>query len=1016
LSTAVQKLIEELGYSRSPGYVAASDFDQIPSNRLALLAARDQMDVVGCFGLWTQRSANSRQFFPLVYVAAIADDDVRPVHRRVWNQDTVPYLLVVTPSGVVACDGFAYSSQFDRGKREGERFRIPLQSLTGTAARELLPYTARSLQSSVAWRDRTIDISGRVDHRLLKNIFQLVTVLTEHANPLLGSFDSQGLNVTLAHGLVGRFIYLNFLLDRQILTEGWLKRHGLSWPAKDTGHPPTVSAFRKIWRALDETFNGSIFPFNQNDWAQIQSGHLRLVHEVMRHSDVVASEALQQLLFNDFDFSSLRIETLSAVYEQFLHRFERIGGEELGAHYTAPFLADFVFDMLEAEEPLTSRHKVLDCAAGSGVFLVAAYRRMIESALPPGHRHLRIAELRRILSSNVFGVELVPDACHVAAFSLYLTMLDYCAPNELVLLERASAGRQLFPSLFESNLIPLNFFAGSLDAIETLPKAFDVVVTNPPWASIKPGSVADKYSIASGRPVGDRQVAELFLWKVLDRHLVPNGRCAMVLPSKSFVNPSSALFRKELFSSKAVLGIADFSNLRYVLFQNAKHPPTIVFVKNVLPVSGATIWHYVPLRATQIGATGKDLRQNKMWSLLVDPSEMSEVGAVEARLNPNLWAGRLHGRDVDWRILSYMRGLGERKGFTSLGALKRAGVIGYSRGGNEPEHGVPPKFVLSSNENDPNYYLSHLQQDGADLIGRRDSALVPLPKRIKPKKAYRQRFGGNIVLLPRILTTALFVGPRIAYTSSFIGIWGEKGAANLLQAIAKISRSKVAKYYLMLSAPRYLIDRPNIEPSVLDGFPLPFVSPNDPRIEEFLKITDVSVDDALFAAFELSGAHKEAIQEFMAFRIGFKDGGVPPRAFDEVNSIQASHYGDVVKEQLNRMVRGSGSYRVSVTPIHDQGIGIVFSQFVGRDQPSVAEASSKDLIESALASFHDSGFTSVGTSLAMRRLEGDGPVLLAKPLRFLNWTAEQAFRDASIIARSAIYGEPIGNKWRAVRS
>jgi hypothetical protein len=115
------------------------------------------------------------------------------------------------------------------------------------------------------------------------------------------------------------------------------------------------------------------------------------------------------------------------------------------------------------------------------------------------------------------------------------------------------------------------------------------------------------------------------------------------------------------------------------------------------------------------------------------------------------------------------------------------------------------------------------------------------------------------------------------------------------------------------------------------------------------------------------------------------------------------------------MVQGSGSYEVIVTPVRDEGIGIVCSQFVDQTNP-FAPALTEEAIDAAVTSLRRSGFTSVSTSLAMRRFATDGPVLLAKPLRFLNWTAEQAFHDASLIARSAVHAELSGTEWRAVPS
>src|SRR5690606_32682911 len=87
-----------------------------------------------------------------------------------------------------------------------------------------------------------------------------------------------------------------------------------------------------------------------------------------------------QLSFIDIDLSVLRIETLAAVYEQFLENAGSGERRRTGAYYTPPFLVDAVLDQIEETNPFRDGVKVLDPAAGSGVFLVGAYRRILEAA------------------------------------------------------------------------------------------------------------------------------------------------------------------------------------------------------------------------------------------------------------------------------------------------------------------------------------------------------------------------------------------------------------------------------------------------------------------------------------------------------------------------------------------------------------------------------------------------------------------------------------------------------------
>lgn len=1012
------RVLHVLGYETSRGYVPSTRFAEIPHARRTLLAAA-QMGVQGCFGIWTYPgSPTTRRFFPLVYVAVSPDEDVTAIHRSVWNQSVVPFLLVLTPTAIVACDGFSFSRARDGSVHRGERFRIALSEVGDTIPAALSPYESRSLESSLAWRDRAVDVTGRVDHRLLENIANLIQVLTGPRNPVRERYRAKKLPVSLARGLIGRFIYLNFLTDRKIITPQWYKRHGLSWRPSEPDSISDTRAFRALWRALDDTFNGSIFPFSADDWAKIRPGHLALVQAVMRETDLYSTASMQSRFgFAEFDFTSLRIETLSAVYEQFLHGTGL--GEDLGAYYTPPFLADYILDALEAESgPLTAKHKVLDCAAGSGVFLVTAFRRIIESTLATGEHYLPVAELRRILSSCIYGIELEPDACHVASFSLYLTMLDYAAPSELEKLERTHRGRAIFPTLSQRNLIAHNFFSTDRRRWTSIPSCFDFVISNPPWKPIEKDTHAPAYCAQKEplRSVGDGQIADLFLWKALDHHLKPGGYCAMVMPGKSFVNSTGRKFRAELFHEKQVLGLADFSNLRHVLFARAIHPPAVVFVKNSRPEAVSKVWHYAPLRATQIGASGRDQTHQTMWALLVDPSEKRTLDYQDILDNPDLWSALVHVRDVDRNILNYLRDLGDQAGFSSFLRLSNAGLISFKRGGNQKDTGVTSRYILTAKkENDATYFRHYLGavDSGFFPMSTLPNGPVPLPPNARPKVGYRQMFAGNIVLVPRMLRDIQYVEPPIAYNSSFIGIYSESPSAQpLLRALVRILRSKVAQYYLKLSAPRYLIDRPNIEPSALNHFSLPFAGVDDSTVAQINALPESQVDDWLFEAYGIRGAHKDAVLEFIDVRIQLKDGGIPAQVHSAVSDGQTARYSEVVSEQLNRLVTGMGCYKVYVRPVKEEGLGIVCTRFI--ENGAQTKNSDEPAYAAAIKGLSDEGFSTASTSLVVQRAGFEGPVFLAKPLQFLNWTTERAIHDARVIARSAhIEQDRIGH-WHVV--
>src|SRR5207253_5023261 len=83
--------------------------------------------------------------------------------------------------------------------------------------------------------------------------------------------------------------------------------------------------------------------------------------------------------------------------------------------------------------------RFLDPACGSGIFLVGLFNRLAEEwkRKNPGAKYDKMASgLLSILRRNLFGVDRSRTACHIAAFSLYLAMLDQLSPPAIRALQR----------------------------------------------------------------------------------------------------------------------------------------------------------------------------------------------------------------------------------------------------------------------------------------------------------------------------------------------------------------------------------------------------------------------------------------------------------------------------------------------------------------------------------------------------------------------------------------------------
>ncbi len=197
-------------------------------------------------------------------------------------------------------------------------------------------------------------------------------------------------------------------------------------------------------------------------------------------------------------------------------------------------------------------------SCGSGVFLVLAYRRLIEMELAGSlEKNLPIAKLLDLLK-YVYGVERELDACYVTEFSLILTLLNYANVAELL------SEKKLLPPLHNKTIFHADFFDNGLPLWEHHFR-FDWIVGNPPW--IQADSQKDQWAFAwieahkMEQPVSKRNVAEAFTWRVLEL-LNPDGCIGLILPAASLYNLGSRKYRQSFFQTCEVFRITNFSNLR----------------------------------------------------------------------------------------------------------------------------------------------------------------------------------------------------------------------------------------------------------------------------------------------------------------------------------------------------------------------------------------------------------------------------------------------------------------------
>jgi len=1033
-------LLEALGYKRSRKFILPESHE-LPANELsfalrrtdqacrALAANGQNCQFRGAYVLQNEPASPA---VPIVYLFETETDAVaKEIHRMVWNQNLVPFLIVASPSRVRVYPGFDYSLDQDKSL-------VSVPASVEAVLGQLAAFTATAIDDGTLWKEwgHAADPLKRVDESLRRNLKDLDRLL-----------QKQGMGRDASHGLIGKFVYLRYLKDRDILSDRKLDKWRIE-PDAVFSRDATLNAFHSVNDKLQDWLNGSVFQLGDKALSTITQAQLQLVAGVF-----FGDEPHGQLtLFKVYDFSHIPIETLSCIYEQFLHDTKDAGGKtrgkRLGAYYTPIPLADYMISELEQKRPLEEGMKVLDPACGSGVFLVQCYRRLIEKKLRAEKRSLKKEELRTLLTEHIFGIDRDDDACRVTELSLILTLLDYVCPPDLEnttfkLPDLRKEGNIFKDDFFDADGVWHSQFGG---------ERFDWVVGNPPWAEVKsdppPPPEHDHYYVwkwmtdhKSSHPTGGNQIAEAFLWKVGD-HLAQTGIAGLLIPAMTWFKKESVAFRRQFFSRREVWCLANFANLIEVLFaRRARSPASAVFYRASSPEENHVILSFSPFVAEQIANRPQEPgEQVPTWNIVVNGAEMREVPNRSAAEGAGLaWKSAMWGSSRDARLLDRI----QLKCPVVLKRFCRDADLKMHEGAELRESSE----TQSADLEDRPELVGRLKLDFDRLrgIGRiftfPPEAQVP----IRRQEAYVRKRGGfaglEVSKPPHLIVDAarrfavfsiefLLVPPRQ------IGIAGPKGSDDLLRALALFLSSDFATYHQFLVSPKWGIDQNLADLDTLKKIPVPIkhLSPADIADwsavhRELVQLSDKKFapfgwqesDDARFAALlseinsrvfkllALRPHERWLIEDFVHLNMGLKQGTVTQEAMGRPTVNDLRRYLTTLRDCLDSFLSSSQGFRHKIEAITADEYAL-FSVSLQRTSapvpPSVfaadqSEARTLLTVRDRLRRKH-SQWVYFDRSL---KIYDHGVLYQFKPMQRIHWSRRQAILDADeIIAETLTEG------------
>ncbi|ENA1806226.1 N-6 DNA methylase [Flavobacterium psychrophilum] len=586
---------------------------------------------------------------------------IAEIQKASWNFQKVLFLYVYTKTEIriYNCSEkpFGYEENIQENEFTNKLKELELYSCKETDNDKLkklnILFSRIAIDTGFIWssieakeiKDK-INLQNRVDKFLIQSLINVSRELEE-----------QGLtDKNLIHKLVMRSLFLLYLEDRGATKKEFYGEFSLKAESYlDLLKQGEVNHVYSLFEKLAEDFNGSLFNIEENEINLVTREHLDLIRQCFTSGYTKSNQIKLFSYWRLFNFSIIRIELLSEIYENFLSELDKKAKKNTGTFYTPPSLVELI---LNEKLPVRNNEtdykvKTLDPSCGSGIFLVQSFKRLVKRYENKHNSKLNDFNiLIDILKSNIFGIELDGKSIKVAAFSLYLALLDNLDPKTdwwngtikfpyLINDNDDESLKEQGNNLFKRDTI------SDLSEIKKL-QNFDLIVGNPPFGTKKLLPTITAYCEKENFA---KEMVLPFLHKAT--LLAPKGKIALIFNTKVLTNTGGTYqnFRKWLFNKKYVEKIYNFSILRKApkfsggqLFGSAVGPISIVFYQNETPENSKdTITYYAPKTY---------IKNDVLEGIVIDSSDEKHLPRIECKKpNSKIWKIAMWGSFFDFELI-----------------------------------------------------------------------------------------------------------------------------------------------------------------------------------------------------------------------------------------------------------------------------------------------------------------------------------------------------------------------------
>lgn len=608
----------------------------------------------------------------------------KEIHKKVWSFDQSPIIFIVKANEIKIFNAFSYNKK----KEQLEEIKNVPNDI----------FSFWNLQSGNTWRwlqaeyyeNKNIQ-KKRVNQKLFENIRAVREGLLEASTKI----DEDDANI-----LILRLIFIRYLIDRDVkLNKDFIT--GNTILEKRQSFIQLIEQPKKLnecFEWLNEKFNGVLF---KNIKVQLSKDIAIKLAKVFDGERPEKGSLFYdtELFFEIFDFSIIPIELISGIYEALLDEETR---KLHSAVYTPLFLVEYILSKTidkhfeQKQNKNNSECKVFDPSVGSGIFLVQAFRRMVDREIELFGKVSK-TRLKEIAKNNLFGIDINKQALKVTCFSIYIAMLDYQDPATIT-------DNFKFPELIDTNLFEADFFNTNAEYNNIIKnKGLDFILGNPPWKSSK-GEYHLDWLKSNNKVTGRFEIAQSFLLRSKD-FMQEKTISSLIVTSTIFYNISSTTksFKREFLTKYCIKSFFDLSPVRRMVFEEKDNPCAIVTYQ--ISDNGKHLTNTIDHISVKSNLFLKYFKQ-----LVIEKFDQKTIAQIHFIENDWMFKVALYGNVLDFKLLKKLVGFANplKNQIDNIVLFKGGGIHKGTKENYKPFNEVLNRVIIENSEIDKYFSQSVL--------------------------------------------------------------------------------------------------------------------------------------------------------------------------------------------------------------------------------------------------------------------------------------------------------------------